>query len=251
MSGLEEREPVDSKTEKERFHEEFLAYEQKLGEQIKRKEKLEREKYVRSSFLNSLVITLTIVTAATATFTYYIQDKTEQEIDSVLARQVSLSSQELKKMSMVAETKLSSLIQELNAQKDAISNIEVSDDKSNLNQQVAKDLASISVRLTNTESELRALNQAKLPSKLAMIEESIQGSTEQLLSVPMIRNDFKNYKSITEKEILRLEKGIEKLESRLNFFVTTTVTLSLGIFAAVAAPIMNSYSKRRKSNDSA
>ena len=249
MTELEKEETAEKETIDEKRREKFRIYKQEFEKQLLEKEKWEREKSLRTSFMSSLAVTITLMTTSMAIYTYYLQDKKEQEIDSVLARQVSFSTQELQLASLNAEKKIESLIQELNAQKEAISSINVSDDKSNLSQQLTKDIASISVRVANAESELRALEQAKLPSKLALIEESIQGSTEQLLSVPLIRNDFKNYKQITDREFLRLEKGIEKLESRLNFFVTTTVTLSLGIFAAVAAPIVSSYSKRRKNSN--
>ncbi|ENM5875816.1 hypothetical protein NTE03_003766 [Vibrio mimicus] len=249
MTELEKEEATKKETIDKKRREQFRIYEQEFEKQLLEKEKWAREKSLRTSFMSSLAVTITLMTTSMAVYTYYLQDKKEQEIESVLARQVSFSTQELQLASLKAEAKIESLIQELNAQKEAISSINVSDDKSNLSQQLTKDIASISVRVANAESELRALEQAKLPSKLALIEESIQGSTEQLLSVPLIRNDFKNYKQITDREFLRLEKGIEKLESRLNFFVTTTVTLSLGIFAAVAAPIVSSYSKRRKDSN--
>ena len=67
----------------------------------------------------------------------------------------------------------------------------------------------------------------------------------QLLSVPLLRSKVDNFQGATEKELLKLEKNIEKLESSLNFFVTTTVTLTLGIFTAVLAPFFISFIQRR------
>lgn len=242
------RQYIEELSEKEqRFKKEILEQELELEAQLK-KEKLARAKQSRTSFLNSLFATLTIVVTSSAVITFYVQDQKEREINNVLERQISISSQDFKLAASKAEIQLSTLMSQISAQREAISSIDITDGK-DTTKVLARDVASMNLRLSDIDTKLKTFEDSKLVQKMDSLEKSIEGSPEKILSVPLIRNDFKNYKSMTEKELLRLEKNIEKLEGRLNFFVTTTVTLSLGIFAAVAAPLVSSFSKRRKDNE--
>ncbi|MEX2714605.1 hypothetical protein, partial [Vibrio cholerae] len=80
---------IEELSEREqRFKKEILEQELELEAQLK-KERLARAKQSRTSFLNSLFATLTIVVTSSAVITFYVQDQKEREINNVLERQIS------------------------------------------------------------------------------------------------------------------------------------------------------------------
>ncbi|HIF9482623.1 TPA: hypothetical protein ACX6SV_003012 [Photobacterium damselae] len=238
---------MEEQEQKQQLDDDMKLFQQ-IQEQLKKEEKL-RSKDKKDSFYSSIAITVAIVTLSSAVGTFYLQDKKENELNTVLKRTIDLSSERFRLSAMEAQNRIIALNSELFEQKQALAKLPI---KSNSDMVTTKslieDVTSLAVRLTATESVLRQIEASNVEAKMATLEASIEGSVEKVLSVPLIRNDFKNYKVATEKELLRLEKSVEKLEGRLNFFVTTTVTLSMGIFAAVAAPFIGSFSSRPRRN---
>jgi hypothetical protein len=118
-----------------------------------------------------------------------------------------------------------------------------------INQDVPKEIIKLNSKVSTIEANIRKLSEAKIILKMEAIENALEGSPEKVLSVPLIKNDLKNYKLASDKELLRLEKSIEKLDSRLSFFETTTITLTLGFFATMIAPVLiSSFQRRRESS---
>ena len=210
-------------------------------------DKLRSEEEFRSkkNFINLIVVTMTIIVAATAVYTYFIQDRKQIELTNILERQIAFKSDDLRKESERASKRISELIAKIKAQTNALKTIDITK-TGDLGQDIPKEIVKLNARFSSLEADLRVIKESQIVNKIKAIEESIEGNPMKVLSVPLIRNDLKNYKLVSEKELLRLEKNLEKLDSRLSFFVTTTITLTLGIFTAVIAPLLISFAKRRR-----
>lgn len=223
---------------------------QQVKAQLKKEEKV-RSKYKKDSFYSSVAMTVAIVTLSSAIGTFYLKEQKQRELDTILERTISLSTEKLRLSTINAQKRIQELTGELFAQQQALTKLPAKSEFDIFTtKSLVEDMTSLGIRLAAAESALRQIKLSNVEAKMATLESSIDGSVEQVLSVPLIRNDFKNYKMTAEKEFLRLEKSVEKLEGRLNFFVTTTVTLSMGILAAVAAPFIGSFSRRRRKNES-
>lgn len=233
-----------------RFKREIYEKEVELKKELELKLQHENElrsKQARKNIINSIVVTSTIIISTSAVYTSVIQNRREDAVSSILEKQVSFTSRELQNESLKAEQRISTLIKELKAQKDSLS--QFSPDRIESNHSIAKDVSALGVRLVTLESNFRKFESSKLVPKMTAIEASIEGSPEKVLSVPLIKNDLNNFKMVSEKEILRLEKNIERLDGRLSFFVTTTVTLLIGILAAIAGPIFSAFSNKWKKEE--
>ena len=63
--------------------------------------------------------------------------------------------------------------------------------------------------------------------------------------MPLLRTRFDSFRTATESDTLRLEKSIDRLDGRIDIFATATITLVVGIFTAVLAPLFVSFWQRR------
>ncbi|WP_122033199.1 hypothetical protein [Aliivibrio sp. EL58] len=208
---------------------------------------MKREEQAQSvkNVLSSITATAALFTIVAAIYSFYVKDNNRISLTSAVEKQISFQSEDIRNESEKAQTILKNLIEDLDAQKLALETL----DKDNVNKEnanVSKELAKLTTRYSSLEADVRRINNSRVIQKVEALEDSIEGDPVKVLSVPLIRNDLKNYKLVSEKEMLRLEKSIEKLESRLNFFVTTTITLAITIFTAIVAPLLISYMQRKK-----
>ena len=104
----------------------------------------------------------------------------------------------------------------------------------------------LTTRIKKIEDSVAHLKERDVADKVRAIENAMGGEVEQLLSVALLGSEVKNLKETKAEDVLRLEKLIEALDERLNFFVTITITLSLGIFAAIVAPLVLPFFQRRR-----
>ncbi|EMQ4276730.1 MULTISPECIES: GIY-YIG nuclease family protein [unclassified Vibrio] len=207
--------------------------------------KEEEEKRSKQWFKSSIFASATLMVLLSGTYTFYVQDKRDSDIRSILEKEIFASNIEFKKETDLARNKLGELISELKLQQEALENIDVSK-SSELDEVIPKEVAIINSKLATIESKIRDFERSGVVGKVTAIEETLDGSVENLLSVPLLKNDLKNYKLISDKELLRLEKSIDKLDSRLTFFVGTTITLTLAIFTAIVAPLFVSRYQRKQ-----
>ena len=219
----------------------------KFQEQI---QKLKEEEEVRSKqwFRSSILASITMIIGTVAFYTSYIQEEKQNNLRSILEKELSISNQDFQRDSNLAKIKLEKLIEELKLQKAALQTLDIKSTGS-INQDVPKEIIKLNSKVSTIEANIRKLSEAKIILKMEAIENALEGSPEKVLSVPLIKNDLKNYKLASDKELLRLEKSIEKLDSRLSFFETTTITLTLGFFATMIAPVLiSSFQRRRESS---
>jgi len=209
-------------------------------EQLKKEEEHRSKQWFRSSIIASM----SLIIGISAVFTFYMEGKKEAELKSILEKELSISSADFLKSKGLAETQLNRLISDLNEQQEALKTLDLSDSES-FAKEVPKEIVKLNARVASIEAGITKLTNSRILEKMNVIETSINGSPEKVLSVPLLRNDLSNYKLISDKELLRLEKSIEKIDSRLSFFVTTTITLILGIFTAVIAPLIITFVQRR------
>ncbi|MGP4988582.1 hypothetical protein [Pseudoalteromonas nigrifaciens] len=141
------------------------------------------------------------------------------------------------------------LIAELNEQREAFMTLDLNAPEA-FATEVPKEIVKLNARIASIEAGITKFTDSRLLEKMDVIETSINGNPEKILSVPLLRNDLSNYKLVSDKELLRLERSIEKIDSRLSFFVTTTITLILGIFTAVIAPLIITFVQRKNDKSS-
>ncbi len=236
----------DEKILRDELIAEMERLEAKHRAEVKRKlSAMKKEEQLQSvrNVLSSIAASAALFTVVAAIYSFYVKDKDRMALSSAVEKQITFQAEDLRSESEKAQTILKRLADELDAKTIALETL-VADDSSESN--VTKDLAKLTTRYSVLESDIRMFKDSRVIEKITALEESIEGDPAQVLSVPLIRNDLKNYKLVSEKEMLRLEKNIEKLESRLNFFVTTTITLAITIFTAIVAPLLVSYTQRKK-----
>ena len=219
----------------------------KIQEQI---QKLKEEEETRSKqwFRSSIIASMVIVISTVAFYTSYIQVEKQNNFKAILEKELSISNKDFRRDSDIAKSKLEKLISELKLQQVALQTLDVRSTGS-INEDVPKEIIKLNAKVSSIEANIREFSDSKVLLKMEAIEKAIEGSPEKVLSVPLIKNDLKNYKLVSNKELLRLEKSIEKLDSRLSFFETSTITLTLGLFFTMIAPVLiSSFQKRRKPN---
>ncbi|KPL98550.1 GIY-YIG nuclease family protein [Vibrio splendidus] len=210
---------------------------------------LKKEEETRSKqwFKSSIFASATLIILLSGVYTFYVQDKQSSDIRSLLEKEILLSNVQFRNEADLAQNKLEGLISELKLQQKALESIDVSK-TSELSEAVPKEITIINSKLATIESKVRGFENSGVVDKVAVIEGTLDGSIESMLSVPLLKNDLKNYKLVSDKELLRLEKSIDKLDSRLNFFVGTTITLTLAIFTAIIAPLLISQYQDKHSS---
>lgn len=220
-----------------------LTQNTKLNEKI---EKLKKEEETRSKqwFRSSIVASMTLIITISAIFTFYIEGKNKSGLLSILEKEVFIKSASFSKSQKQAESELKSLIIFLSEQREALTSLDLNRPE-DFDKEIPKEIIKLNARIASIEAGVAKISESRILEKIKVIETSINGSPEKVLSVPLLRNDLKNYKLISDKELLRLEKSIEKIDSRLSFFVTTTITLTLGIFTAAIAPLIISFVQRK------
>lgn len=214
-------------------------------EEFKKEEELRSKQWFRSSIIASMSLIITI----SAVFTFYMEGKKEAELKSVLEKELSISSASFLKNKEKAEAQMIKLIAELNEQREAFMTLDLNAPEV-FAAEVPKEIVKLNARIASIEAGITKFSDSRLLEKMDVIETSINGNPEKILSVPLLRNDLSNYKLVSDKELLRLERSIEKIDSRLSFFVTTTITLILGIFTAVIAPLIITFVQRKNDKSS-
>ncbi|KJF98646.1 hypothetical protein [Photobacterium leiognathi] len=160
--------------------------------------KEQRVKDARRNIFNSIIIASSVI------YTSILQEQREQSVEIILEKQVSSSSKEFKKVALEAEYNISQLLKDLNEKEEALSKLSLTIPANE--QSLMRDVSALSVKLVDLESDLKKFESLNLDIKMAAIEESIEGSPQSILSIPLIKNDLENYKLLSDKEFLRIEK---------------------------------------------
>lgn len=214
------------------------------------RQRAESEMRAQRFFRFGIISVTMIISLFAAGFTYFLQQEREPNIDSLLQHEIEIMSKDLRMRA--EETRLISeqVIMELERQRERLASLPVTSE-GNISKSVEVRLAALDSQITSVETELEKIHSANVVEKLFEIEKTMEGDLMKLLSVPLLTHKFDSFRDVTEKEILSLEKNVEKLESRIDFFVTTTLTLILGTLTAVLAPLFISFLRRRAANRSA
>jgi hypothetical protein len=209
-------------------------------QQLRAEDEQRSRRYLRLGITFSTVF----ITVIAAVVTFYFQTMRRAEVESLLQKEIAVRSEELRRRELEARRSAETVIAELEKQRERLTALQTSTGV-DIDTATQAKVAALSSQVGAIELEMSKLKDAKLSEKMSEIEKSLGADITKVLSVPLLRANFDSFKSNVEKDLLRVEKGLEALESRLNFFVTTTITLSLGIFAAVLAPRFISFIQRR------
>jgi hypothetical protein len=231
--------------QKESKLEELAAQKMRIEiENMRREHEFSSHRFLRLT----AAATAIIITLVAGFWTYYVQLRKRGEIESLLEKEISLKTIEFRKEIENAKDQINQLLNDIRNQQKTIAAIKLPPN-SDPSQIIGNVLNKVNAQLAKLEDDIVEIKNSKIIEKVAKIEGAIEGEVSKILSVPLIRNDFKNFKSITEKELLKIEKSIEKLDSRISFFATTTITLALAIFTAIIAPLVMSFFQRRVSRN--
>lgn len=224
---------------------EYINITEETYNKIKNRINKEENYQSKKNLLNSVIATMTIVISLTAVYTFYAQDYKQLEISNLLEKEITFKTENIRNETNLASIKIDTLLAEMQSQIKLIESLDkVKIGKTNEN--ITKEIVILNSKISIIESEISKIHKSNILEKIKAIEKAIQGNPIKVLSVPLIKNDFRNYKTNTEKELFRLEKTVEKLDSRLSFFVTTTITLTLGIFTTIIAPLFLTFIQRRR-----
>ncbi len=214
------------------------------------RQRAEYEKRSQRNIRLGIVLSTMFIALVVAGYTYYQQLERELELDRLLRHEVEFMSADLRERTDETRTIAEQVIMELENQRERLASLSVTSE-GNISQNVELRLAALDSQVTSVQTELAKIRSANVVEKLSEIEKTMEGDVMKLLSVPILTHKFDSFRVVTEKQILSLEKNIEKLESRINFFMTTTVTLILGIVTAVLTPLFISFLRRRAAHRSA
>jgi len=204
----------------------------------------EDERRSQRSLRLGIMFSTMFITAAVAGYTFYQQGVKEAEVDDLLQREIALQSRDLQERVEESKRIANQVRVDLEQQRELVARLSANSE-GNIDQNMKSRLAALDSRVTSLQTKLATIETENVVKKLADIERALEGDVTSLLSVPLLRSKFDSFQEITQKETLKLEKNIEKLESRINFFVTTTVTLIIGIITAVLVPLLSSFLQRR------
>lgn len=209
-------------------------------ENLKRDEKKRSEKTLRTAILFATVL-ISLMVAIT---TFVVQEKRKLQFSNILEKELMFRTYDIQKLKEETKVNLHRLRSDIQTQQERIQKLSVPV-SADIDMELRKQIDLSIEKMNSLEARLLAFDEAKIIEKMSNIENAMEGDVTKLLSVPLLKSDLSNFKKNAEKELIKLEKKIEKLDARLSFFVTTTITLTLGIFTAVIAPLFISYLQRR------
>ncbi len=214
-------------------------------------EKLEREVSYRNAkikqyFILSVAISVLIVIMTVGYYVFVFQAKQQVEFKNSLQNEVlsQFSSIEVNAESSLQEFATAS--NTLDFQLKSISDIVDSGvfDKNTNAASVA-----LSAKVAIIEAKLNAIQSSNVIEKVANIESSIKGDPIKMLSIPLLKNDLSNLKANYERDLSRLRGEIDRTNSQLGFFATTTISLLIAIFTALIAPMLLDLFSRKRETD--
>lgn len=197
--------------------------------------------YLRFGILFSTMF----ITIVAAVLTFYQEGVRRAELNHLWLDEVTSQTKELRMSAAQTEALANEVMGELERQRQRLADLTVSSG-ADIRTDVELSLASLGAQLASLETDVAAIQSANVVGKLAAIEDTLQGDVTKLLSVPLLRSQLDNYRALTETERFRLERDIKRLDSRLDFFVTATITLAAAFLTAVIGPFMISFIQRRK-----